>query len=256
MSRLTGPPSLRAVCACWLVGTLFLGSIVLWRSTSDDVPDVTAAIASSGQQPPASLELTDRPSLLVVGDDFASGYGGASRNAYPYILCNSVGVNCNVDAQTGTGLLNDGRAYSPDMQRLIERLEADFEWYEVDLVVVDAGRNDLQVPLTSLSGALDEYLVRIHELWPTAKVVVLAPAQLTDAQAADYPLRTGAMGDVVARHGGILIDPAADGWYDGVELSTIRAEDGLHPTPLGHQLIARKVGEALQRYGIIGTDVS
>lgn len=252
MSAPTSSRLLRAVCACCLVAALCLGSIVLWRSSSDDVASVTTA---SGQQPPASMELTHRASLLVVGDDYASGYGGVPRNAYPYILCSTVGVNCNVDAQTGTGLLNDGQAYSPGLHRLIDRLATDYERYSVDIVVVDAGRNDLQAPLTSLSSTLDRYLTRVGQLWPDAKVVVLAPAQLTNEQAPDYPLRIAAMSDVVARHRGILIDPAADGWYNDVDLSTIRAEDGLHPSPLGHQLIARKLGEALQRYGIMETDV-
>ncbi len=254
MSRPGGRPSLRAVCASLLVATLLLGSIVLWRSSHHDVPEVTATIAAD-VRPQAPMELTHRPSLLVVGDDFASGYGGIPRNAYPYILCNSVNVNCNVDAQSGTGLLNDGRAYSPDVQRLTERLEKDYEWYNVDLVVVDAGRNDSRAPVTSLSRALDKYLARVAQLWPDARIVVLAPAQLSSVQAPDYPARVAAMGDVVSRHGGVLIDPAAEGWYDGVDLSTIRTEDGLHPTPLGHQLIARKLGEALHRYGIIETDV-
>ena len=254
MTRPTGRPSLRAVCACWLVATLLLGSIVLWRSSSDDVPDVTAAIATD-EQPPVSMVLTHRPSLLLVGDDFASGYGGIPRNAYPYILCNAANLNCNVDAQSGTGLLNDGRDYSPDVQRLIERLEKDHKWYNADLVVIDAGRNDSRAPLTSLSRALDKYLTSVGQLWPNAKVVVLAPAQLSNVQEPDYPLRTAAIGDVVSRHGGTLIDPVAEGWYDGVDLSSIRTEDGLHPSPLGHQLIARKLGESLQRHGIIGTDV-
>jgi hypothetical protein len=252
MSSPTGSRSLRVLCACCLVAVLCLGSIVLWRASSDDARSLTTA---SGQQPPVSMELTRRPSLLVVGDDYASGYGGVPRNAYPYILCSAVGVNCNVDAQTGTGLLNDGRAYSPGMHRLIDRLATDYERYSVDIVIVDAGRNDLQTPLAALSSTLDRYLARVKQLWPDAKVVVLAPAHLTNIQAPDYPLRIAAMTDVVARHGGILVDPAAEGWYNDVDLSTIRAEDGLHPTPLGHQLIARKLGEALQRYGIIETDV-
>ena len=253
MSAPTASRSLRVVFACCFVAALCLGSFVLWRSSSDDVvPSVTAA---SAQQPPVSMELTRRPSLLVVGDDYASGYGGVPRNAYPYIMCNTVGVNCNVDAQTGTGLVNDGEAYSPGMHRLIDRLANDSERYNVDIVIVDAGRNDLQAPLTSLSSALDRYLTRVGQLWPDAKIVVLAPAQLTNEQAPDYPLRVAAMSEVVGRHRGILIDPAADGWFNDVDLSTIRAEDGLHPSPLGHQLIARKLGEALQRYGIIETDV-
>lgn len=254
MNRPSGRPSLRAVCACGLVATLFLGSMVLWRSSGDDAPEVTAAITTDGQ-PAAAMELTHRPSLLVAGDDFASGYGGIPRNAYPYILCNSANLNCNIDAQSGTGLLNDGRAYSPDVQRLIDRLEKDYRWYNVDLVVIDAGRNDARAPLTSLTEALDKYLTSVDQLWPDAKVVVLAPAQLSKVQEPDYPLRIAAIDDVASRHGGILIDPVAEGWYDGVDLSTIRTEDGLHPTPLGHQLIARRLGESLQQHGIIGTDV-
>lgn len=252
-SSRTGSSTLRTVCACWLTATLCLGSILLWRIADGDAPSVTATLPWSGQKP-ASLEFTYRPSLLVMGDDYASGYGGIARNAYPYILCNAVDVNCNVDAQTGTGLLNDGRAYSPDVDRLIERLARDREWYSVDLAIIDAGRNDAQAPLTSLSRALDKYLKRVGELWPDARLVVLGPATLSKEQAPDYPLRVAAMRDVVTRHGGILIDPAAEGWYDDVDLSTIRAEDGLHPTPLGHQLIARKIAEALQRDGIIETD--
>jgi hypothetical protein len=254
VSGRTGSPTLRAVCACWLVATLCLGSIVLSRSSGDDAVAVTAALPASGQKP-ASLEFTHRPSLLVVGDDFASGYGGIARNAYPYILCNAVGANCNVDAQTGTGLLDDGRAYSPGMQPLIGRLATDFDRYNVDVVIVDAGRNDSQAPAAALGGALDKYLTRVGELWPDARVVVLGPANLGVEQAPDYPQRIAAIGDVAARHRAVLIDPAAEGWYTDADLSTIRADDGLYPTPLGHQLFARKLGEALQQHGIVETDM-
>jgi len=250
----TGSPTLRAVCACWLIAALCLGSIVLYRSSVDNGPGVTTALPASGQKP-ASMQFTHRPSILVVGDDFASGYGGIPRNAYPYILCNAVDTNCNVDAQTGTGLLDDGRAYSPGMHPLIGRLATDFDRYTVDIVIVDAGRNDSQASPGALGGALDKYLDRVGELWPDARVVVVGPANLSVEQAPDYPARIAAIGEVAARHRAILVDPAGEGWYSDVDLSTIRAKDGLHPTPLGHQLFARKLGEALAQHGIIETDM-
>ena len=99
--------------------------VVIWLRASH----VESKAAS--EQPAAtpyrivSMEGAQRPSVLFAGDEFTAGYGGIGTNAYPYIVCDSIGLNCNVDAQTGTGFVNVDRVNSPGTVRLIDRLPTD-----------------------------------------------------------------------------------------------------------------------------------
>lgn len=197
-----------------------------------------------------SMEGTQRPSALFAGDEFTAGYGGIGTNAYPYIVCDSIGLNCNVDAQTGTGFVNMDREHSPGTSRLIDRLPADRMVYAVDIVIVDAGRNDLGTPINAYGEALRQYLSEVSQSWPAAKIVVIAPSFLSPEPGSDYPDLISMISSITESFGGVLIDPVAEGWYQGVDLSTIEISDGIHPNQAGHRLIASKLVESLQSHGI------
>lgn len=192
------------------------------------------------------LETPKRQSALFVGDDFPAGYGGVGRNAYPQITCYSIGLDCGVDAQPGTGFVNDGRDYSPTTFPLIDRLPTDQKLFDPDFVIVDAGRNDNQAPVPVQATATSRYFRQVSRIWPAAQLIAIAPYYLSPGPDPDYEARIELLRPIVAEHGGLLIDPAAEGWYDGVDEATMLQIDGLHPNQTGQEFIARKLAKSLQ----------
>jgi lysophospholipase L1-like esterase len=159
-------------------------------------------------------------------------------------------MNCNVDAQVGTGLVSDGRKFSSDTFRLIDRLPTDQMLYAADVVIVDAGRNDLEVPPTIYGNALEQYLRRVTEIWLGTKIVVIAPSYLSPEPYVDYDARISVISKVVKSFGGILIDPLAEGWYEAANVSILLLPDNVHPNQSGHQFIALKLEQSLLNRGI------
>jgi lysophospholipase L1-like esterase len=242
--------ALRAFVVLASVVVMILG-VVIWLRASH-VENTAASVQQSADTPyrPVSMKGTQRPSALFAGDDFTGGHGGFARNAYPYIVCSTIGLNCNVDAQSGTGFVNDGRDYATGTFRLIDRLRTDRMIYDVNLVVVDAGRNDLEAQPDVYGEALEQYLREVTRLWPAAEIVVIAPSWLSAEPYSDYTARTSMISQITESFGGVLIDPVAEGWYKGVDVSTKVLSDGVHPNPAGHELIADKFAESLRSHGI------
>jgi lysophospholipase L1-like esterase len=250
MSRLPRFRALRIfiVFASALAVTL---SVAIWLRTANAegaTPSAQQYLASPYH--PAPLAKTHRQTALFVGDDFTAGYGGIGRNAYPRIVCNGMRMNCNVDAQVGTGLVSDGREYSSNTFRMIDRLRNDQKLYDADVVIVDAGRNDIEVDPIVYGDALDQYLRRVTEIWPGAAIVVIAPSYVSSEPYADYDTRISVIRNVVQSFEGSLIDPIAEGWFDDADVSTLLLPDHFHPNQAGHQFIATKLEESLRSRGI------
>jgi lysophospholipase L1-like esterase len=217
------------------------------------VEDAATAVPQQSVTPYglAPMERKPRPTALFIGDDFAAGYEGVYVYAYPYIVCDVFDLNCNVDAQNGTGFLNDGKGHSPKNLRLLDRLARDHLIYDANLVIIDAGRNDLEVGVEGYGKALEQYLGVVKQFWPEAKIVVIAPSFMSTEPYPDYANLISVIGPITESFGGVLIDPIADGWYNDVDLSVYQAPDHLHPNQAGHQLIAQKLAESLIRRGLL-----
>lgn len=246
--RRAGTLRLLIVTALVVIVVLVLG-LCVYRSRSgmSQSAQVLTADQAYSQWP---METTKRSSVLFAGDDFAAGYGGVGRNAYPYILCNSVGLNCFVDAQTGTGLINDGRAYGSGTQRLIDRLPMDASLYNADVLILDAGRNDSESLLWEYVAALEDYLEEAKRVWPEIMVFVVLPMYPSAGADPQYAARAVAVTDVVEWLGGVVIDPIALGWYAEADLPSFFSSGDGHPNQQGHALIARKLADVLAGHGI------
>lgn len=242
--------TLRSSVVLASIVVLILAAVILSRAA--DVDNVAESGRGPGDTPYGSvvMEATQRPSALFVGDNFPAGYGGIGRNAYPHIVCYSIGLNCGVDAQPGTGFVNDGRDYSSSTLKMIDRVPKDQKLYDPDFVIIDAGRNDLEAAPPVFGEAVAQYLGQVKRIWPAAKIVVIAPYYLTAAPDADYGARLLLISQIVASHGAILIDPLAEGWYEGDDISVMLQPDGLHPNQAGQEFIAKKLGQSLQNRGI------
>lgn len=249
MRRLQWIHSSRLCLALMLVSVAVLG-VAIWLRTSHAEDAAASQKQIETPYQPVPMARTQRPTALFVGDGFTAGYGGVGPNGYPYIVCASLGLNCNVDAQTGTGFVDDGRQDFTNTQRLIDRLSTDQMIYTADVVIVDAGRNDLDEAPDAYGAALQQYLEEVKRLWPAATIVVIEPSYIAADPEPGYGNRIPVIRHMTESVGGILIDPVAEGWYVGVDASTLEIPEGTYPNQAGHRLIANKLAGSLQSHGI------
>jgi lysophospholipase L1-like esterase len=183
---------------------------------------------------------------LWAGDSFTRGEGAGVPKAstYPFLVGAVLGWRCVVDAQNGTGFVNDGWAAGPGLAPLLDRLPdvvrrcaaepGPRDGAGVGVVVVDAGRNDAEVPPARVGEAAASYLCAVRAAWPAARIIVVAPTLLDRVQPAAYVSVTGELRAVAPSVGAVVVDPAAVPSFavaaPGVRLS---GPDGFHPGPAG-----------------------
>jgi hypothetical protein len=195
------------------------------------------------------MERSVRPTALFVGDDFAAW--GQGYYTYPYMVCDAFILNCNVDAQAGTGFLNNGQNYSSENLPLIDRLTKDRIFYDANLIIVDAGRNDLPADIEVFGGALEQYLRAVRGFWPEAKIVVIVPWHMSAEQDPNYAEVASAVCQRTEIVGGVCIDPLQEGWFNDVDVSKLEMSDNLHPNQAGHTLVGKMLSESLERHGLM-----
>lgn len=214
----------------------------------------TALTATAVARRDDKVDVKPRPVVLFAGDSFTAGAMlRSSAESYAQLVGLQADWDLHVDAQGGTGFIADGHGTgNGDTSRMVDRLEADKRANpSVDLLIVDAGRNDLGLPPEQISAAIDEYLKRARELWPNAAIVEILPTPINPTPYGDYSaIRDMAAADVHAV-GGTLIDPYADGWYDDIDPQSLLQDDLVHPNAAGHAHLAEHLRDSLQKIGVM-----
>lgn len=198
--------------------------------------------------------MADPPSVLFVGDSFTAGTGVQNEvDAYPALIARNAGWNVHVDAQGATGFIADGRGTgNGNTSRLIDRLPATGHRFpEVDLLIIDAGRNDLSYPIEEIAAAVTEYLTQARRQWPGAKIVQILPAFVMSKPYDTYPDLLDKINSSLAAVDGTLIDPFAEGWYTGADLESMLISDKVHPNWLGSAHIGDRLLASLHDRGLI-----
>jgi lysophospholipase L1-like esterase len=231
------------------------------------VAALVAALATSAITSSCDVAHPVRPRVLFVGDSYTGGAGVEdSQDAYPELIAQKAKWDLHLDAQGATGFIEDGRGVADnfDSSRLIDRLAADKQNFpKVDLLVVDAGRDDLTEqtlskpvlayhPADEVANAILEYLTQARRQWPDAKIVEIFPAFVSTSKPYDgYPELLAKVSAGLSAVGGTLVDPIAEGWYANIETASIMDPDGLHPNRRGHAYIAVRLMESLRQSGVI-----
>jgi lysophospholipase L1-like esterase len=211
-----------------------------------------ASSAVGGQE--SRVVVADPPSVLFVGDSFTAGTGVQNEvDAYPALVARGARWNVHVDAQGATGFIADGKGTgNGDTSRLIDRLAEDGRQFPVvDLLIIDAGRNDLGYPTEEIAAAMSEYLAKARRQWPEAKIVQILPAFLMSRPYDTYPDLLGRINSSLAAVDGTLIDPFAEGWYTDVNVDSLVVSDKVHPNWLGSAHIADRLLASLRDKGIV-----
>ncbi|HLR84729.1 MAG TPA: SGNH/GDSL hydrolase family protein [Nocardioidaceae bacterium] len=180
----------------------------------------------------------DAPEVLWVGDSYTVGHGTPGpAYGYPCLISARLNWTCKLDAQGGTGFINDGTQADPSNVALPDRLEDTSQKVDPDLVVIDAGRNDYRATPAAMRHTVNKYLADAHAAFPDARFVVILPFVLGQSRF-DYSMINFTIRRAARNGGDIVIDTTTPAWRRYIaKLPTV---DGLHPTARSHRLLARQ----------------
>ena len=211
----------------------------------------TAAPANAGAAPPVTLPShATLPAALWVGDSYTAGVGSTSKAAGEACLTSAaLKWRCELDAEGGTGFVNDGHVNSATYAPLISRLPADVAAQpKPAVVVVDAGRNDGSLPPEETEQAASAYYDALAKAYPDVPVVLIAPYFMASDSNAFSEVR-GWMKTEGAKRGWKVIDPISEGWIES-STAAMTISDHVHPTPAGHAYLAQHLSADLKDLGI------
>ncbi|MCZ8379265.1 SGNH/GDSL hydrolase family protein [Mycobacterium sp. CPCC 205372] len=209
------------------------------------------------------------PSALFIGDDYTMGPSTLSDLGYASLTATDLGWQVNFANQPGTGYISGGEGQRlPRVLGLLDKNSTSFperfasgrSLYDADIVVLDGGRYDLRYGLENLGLIFEYTVVRAIESWPGSRIVVIAPWLMTDPKI-EIPGTDQSVGEFLGsrlRSNPALaevtfIDPGALGWFDGVDVKPLLADDGVHPNIRGNREIAKLLTSALIRAGLANT---
>jgi lysophospholipase L1-like esterase len=222
----------------------------------------TAAVLQSGRtyspvradDRRGAAQFVARTNVLFAGDSFTAGAGvQEDGDSYPELIARTAGLHLFLDAQGGTGFLADGKNTGNGVtSRMIDRLHDDFERFAtVDVLVVDAGRNDLGHPIDTLAGAISAYLSAARKYWPNARIIVIFPSFVSSGPFDGYRELLNAIKRSLAQVNGQLVNPVAEEWYHGIQTDSLVTSDKVHPNGAGNTLIAQRLLTSLRHLGAI-----
>ncbi|KIQ11794.1 SGNH/GDSL hydrolase family protein [Rhodococcus sp. MEB064] len=241
-------PDVVAVMVLAVAVLLTVGALIA-RTPSSTAPGVAAATTTDG--PPTAVERPAQPSALWVGDSYTAGVGRIDNASYARIVCLRMGWACNVDAEGSTGFLDDGAAeYKGVTSRLPARLDFDKATFDADVVLIDAGRNDLEVDYQTLLGAIDQYVNDVRAGWPDARIVIIVPTFMSPEKYDNYDALVDGITGIATRVGGQVLDPIALGWYADVDIPSMQIEDRVHPNAVGNAYLAGVIEGDLRDLGL------
>jgi lysophospholipase L1-like esterase len=186
---------------------------------------------------------------LWVGDSFTRGEGAdvPAAQTYPYLVSARLGWSCQVDAQNGTGFVNDGYLAGPGLAPLVDRLPDTARRVRADVVIVDAGRNDGPASERQLRAAITRYVGALREAYPQARLVVVLPTLLGPWQPPEYRHVARVLDEVGRASGAAVLDPSA---VEGFGVPGIGGDlvcfDGFHPSAAGQAHYADVLTELLR----------
>lgn len=189
---------------------------------------------------------------LWVGDSFTRGEGAdvPAAQTYPYLVSARLGWLCHVDAQNGTGFLNNGFLAGPGLAPLIDRLPDTARRVQADVVIVDAGRNDGAASGAELRTAITRYFAGLRAAYPQARLVVVLPTLLEVWQPLEYRHVAAVLREVGPVHGAAVVDPSGvEGFAEPGPAGALVCVDGFHPSAAGQTHYADVLTELLHSIG-------
>jgi lysophospholipase L1-like esterase len=192
-----------------------------------------------------------RPALAIVGASFTAGVGpGNPGKSWAVVLARLLHWDADVYGVPGAGYVRAGAGRKGPVAAEIARL--DLRALVPALVIVQAGHDDIGVPLRLERRRVEQAVALIHAEAPHARIALLTVfagrsrsaaghSGMAAAYRIDHAIVTAGR---AADRDVIIIDPLAAGW------TFPRVRDGLHPTAPGSVWIADQVARILREHGV------
>lgn len=185
------------------------------------------------------------PTVAIVGASYTAGQGPDDpRLSWAVGLARQLRWNAVIDGVPGAGYVKAGKAGRGPMARLLreERLAR----LGPELVIVQAGHDDLGVPPVIERRRVGATIALVHSSAPGARVALLTTfASQPDGTPALHRIdRAIVSAGLAADPRAIIIDPLAARWR------YTRAPDGLHPDAAGDAWIAHTMAGILLARGV------
>lgn len=186
----------------------------------------------------------DRPVLAIVGASFTAGVGpGNADKSWAVVLTQRLHWDAVIYGDPGAGYVRAGADRKGPVAAEIARL--DLRALAPALVIVQAGHDDIGVPLGLERRRVEQAVAMIHTEAPHAQIALLTVFAGRSRSAAAYRTDRAIVAAGRAADGNVIImDPLAAGWRFP------RSHDGLHPTALGDEGIADTVAGILREHGV------
>jgi len=223
----------RSIRLSWLLG---LAALPLAGCGGSDRPSSTERAANHASPP--SPAPSDLPVILFLGTSLTAGRGVELDQAYPALIqqkIDSLGlhyrvVNAGVSGESSAGAL----------QRI--------DWVMREkpaVLLIETGANDglRGQDLDSLKANIQAIINRVHEQNPDTRIILLGMEALPNL-GAQYTKAFHDIYPAVAQANHIPLVPFLLAGVAGVD--SLNQEDGVHPTPAGHRIIATNVWPTLE----------
>jgi lysophospholipase L1-like esterase len=205
------------------------------------------------------------PALAIVGASFTAGVGpGNPGKSWAVVLARLLHWDAVIYGDPGAGYVRAGVGRMGPVAAEIARL--DLRALAPALVIVQAGHDDIGVPLRLEQRRVQQAIALIHAEAPRARIALLTVFAARSGTAARRSGTAAARSGAAAGRSGraaayrtdhaivtagraadrnvIIIDPLAAGW------TFPRSHDGLHPTAPGSVWIAGQVAGILREHGV------
>lgn len=204
-------------------------------SENNNAPDSARSdTAQAKVKPPVSAKKT----ILFFGNSITAGYGLDQSEAFPARIQEKIDslnmpykvVNAGVSGETSSG--GNSRV----------------DWIlkqPVDIFVLELGGNDglRGIPLSETKKNLQLIIDKVKAKYPSAKIVV-AGMQIPPNMGRKYTTEFRTMyPELAKKNNGELIPFLLEGVGGNPKLNL---DDGIHPTPEGHRILANNVWEVLR----------
>jgi acyl-CoA thioesterase-1 len=193
-------------------------------------------VDSTGTTPPAPATKT----ILFFGNSLTAGYGVEPAEAFPALIQQKIDsmnlsykvINGGVSGETSAG----GN----------QRIDFVLKQQPVDIFVLELGANDglRGIPLTETRKNLQAIIDKVKIRYPSVKLV-LAGMQMPPNLGTAYTSEFRNLYPALAEKNNMILIPFL---LEGVAGETqFNLEDGIHPTPEGHEVVANNVWQSIQK---------
>jgi acyl-CoA thioesterase-1 len=177
--------------------------------------------------------------IVFYGNSLTAGYGvDASSEAFPALVQEKIDslqlpykvVNAGVSGETTAG----GKSRIDWILR-----------QPVDVFVLELGGNDglRGIPITETSRNLQAIVDRVKEKYPNVKII-LAGMQVPPNMGRQYATAFRATFEQLATRNNLVLIPFLLEHVGGI--ASLNQNDGIHPNPEGHKIVAENVWKVLQ----------